>query len=234
MRISILFSIIFYFITSLNLAYPKDIIPQRAYQYIPQLLVEIDRHWIDRSEYISFFPAQVEQETCINNTYCWNPRAENKRGKEYGFGLGQITVVQGRFNKFQELKDKFNELKNWEWEDRFNYKFQLEALILEDKFNYIRIQKTEYFNQLHLYAFMFSAYNGGLGAVLQDKEYCKSIKNCDKSKWFNNVEKYSLKSKYKLNNYSKSAFEINREYVKNIIFIRSPKYFELFKKMGVF
>jgi membrane-bound lytic murein transglycosylase MltF len=79
------------------------------------------------------------------------------------------------------------------------------------------------------FAMMFAAYNGGIGGVLSDIKVCESTSGCDPYKWFDNVEKTSLKAKTKVTGYGKSFFDINREYPRNIMFLRNRHYQELIK-----
>ena len=67
---------------------------------MPTLATEQRTHWPD-VPIRSALAAQVEQETCpsLKSAKCWNPRAELKTSREYGFGLGQLTVTQ-KFDNF--------------------------------------------------------------------------------------------------------------------------------------
>jgi hypothetical protein len=70
----------------------------------------------------------------------------------------------------------------------------------------------------------FSAFIGGLGGVLWDRRLCSSVPGCDPNQWFGHVEHHSTKAKAAVAGYGKSFFEINREYVRNVMIVRRPKY----------
>ena len=196
-------------------------IPERAHFYAPILKKEITQTWPD-IPLPAALAGQVEQETCPSLTHkkCWNPRAELKTSREYGFGLGQIAVTSW-FNNFEEVKKLDAKLKSWRWEDRYDPARQLRALVVMDKKAYFKLSfATDHYERM---AFMFSAYNGGLGGVMQDRRLALS-KGADPNKWFGNVEIYSFKSKTKLQGYGKSFFEINRGYVKAVLTMRMQKY----------
>lgn len=197
-------------------------IPERAKVYLPVLKGIVDKDWY--SLYKKYILAgQIEQETCITLRHknCWNPKAELKTIREYGFGFGQLTVTK-KFDTFKEVKGYNKELQNWKWENRFDPYFQLKAFVAKDKFTYGVFKYIKDADER--LAMTLAAYNGGIGGVLNDRKVCTRIIGCDKDKWFNNVEKYSTKSKVVTSGYGKSFFQINREYVRNIFFKRSFKY----------
>lgn len=169
---------------------------------------------------------QIEQETCISlkHSKCWSPHAELKTSREYGFGLGQITVTD-RFNNFEIIKQMDSKLKTWEWSDRYNPQLQIRALVVYNRHLYSSVKAlTENPNDRN--AFMYCAYNGGLGGLIKDRNICKGVAGCDPSKWFGNVEKYTFRNTKPVEGYKKSFFDINREYVSNILKIRGPRYKE--------
>lgn len=205
-------------------------IPELALVYLPLLLATQQEIW-PRAPIPSFLAAQVEQESCITlkHSKCWNPRAELKTKREWGVGVGQVTIAYRadgsvRFNKFEELKQEFASLRGWQWSDRYNINYQFTALIEMDKSIFNRIKNAA--TVPDRLAFTLSAYNGGEAGVMQDRTLCRNTSGCDPNSWFGNVERTSLKSKVKWDGYGKSAYEINREYVHNVLFVRRAKYLE--------
>lgn len=203
-------------------------LPVRAKEHIPVLLEQIDTYWPEMTE-PSLLCAQIETETCygLKDRRCWNPTTELKTSREYGFGLGQITIAydsrgRERFNNFDMVRQLHDDMRSWKWKDRFNALYQLRALVLYDRKLWLSLKNAE--NGKERYAMTFAAYNGGLGGLQGEIAMCRASRNCDPTKWFGNVEHHSKKSRKKYKGYGKSFFEINREYPRNIFGYRRPKY----------
>jgi hypothetical protein len=222
MRIFILCLVVCFFCARIPVTALAQEIPANARLYLPILLQEIDTHWPDVS-LRSVLGAQVEQETCASLTSrrCWNPSTELKTSREYGFGLGQITVTK-RFDTFSEVKRLDPTLKAWKWADRYDPVLQLRALVLKDRYNVERFPLAS--TPLDSLRFGIAAYNGGLGGMIKDINLCRSTPGCDPGRWEGHVEKTSLKSRKKWKGYGQSAYEINRGYVRNIFGPRREKY----------
>jgi hypothetical protein len=203
-------------------------LPENAVKYAPVLKQELETKWPGIGPK-SYFAAQVEQETCVSlkSKKCWSPSAELKTSREYGFGLGQLTVTE-RFNAFDDVKKLDKELAAWKWENRYDATYQLKALVVYDKSIYTKLPAPIQ----EKFPFMFAAYNGGMGGILKDRKFCQGTANCNPNLWWGNVENTSFKSKTKPKGYGKSFFEINREYPKNIMMIRSPKYRSIMDSLG--
>ncbi len=205
------------------------VVPPNALVYAPVLVSEQRSVWPQMPEPWTL-GGLVEQESCIRLTHpkCWNPRAELKTPREYGFGFGQITVAyqtdgSERFNKFNELRAQQPALKDWTWDNRYDPAFQLRAIVLMNRANWSKIPPAATVSD-HL-AFMLSGYNGGVGAVRQDRILCSNTPGCDSGRWFGNVELNSVKSRVPQALYGgKSWFSINREYVRNVMNLRRAKY----------
>lgn len=199
-------------------------LPVAAISLIPVLHDEIAARWPELP-LPSALAAQVEQETCasLKSKGCWNPRTELKTSREYGFGLGQLTVTS-RFNAWEEVRGMDAGLRDWRWENRYDARLQLRALVVKDRFNARSFPSaTAYTDRL---AFAFAAYNGGVGGTLSDIKLCRATSGCDPGRWFGNVERTSLKARGKVDGYGQSFFDINRGYVRAVLIERRPKYVE--------
>ena len=202
-------------------------IPLGAMKYLPTLQSEISAHW-PTLPMPSMLAAQIEQESL------WQPGAKLKTEREYGFGLGQFTVAyradgSERFNAWREVKALDAGLKDWAWEDRYDVRYQLRAVVVKNRstFNRLRRLLDDNYNAL---AMTDAAYNGGLGGVLGERRLCAAVTGCDPRVWFGHVELQSTKSRVKWRGYGLSAYEINRLHVKNVLVVRRSKYVPL---MGV-
>lgn len=72
-------------------------------------------------------------------------------------------------------------------------------------------------------AFGDAAYNGGIGGLNRDRVACKISGKCNPDIWFDNVELFCTKSKAILYA-NRSACDINRHHVYEVIKLRSDKY----------
>lgn len=206
----------------------RTFVPAGAWTYAPTLVEVQTRIWPGAPEPFTF-AGQVEQESCISlrHSKCWNPHAELKTSREYGFGFGQITTAYNkdgsvRFNKFEELKVAHAGLRSWAWADRYRADYQLLAIVEMDKALFRTWQDVA--TTRDRWAFTLAAYNGGKGGLLQDRLLCTNTKGCNPRVWFGNVEHHSLKTRKVNPGYGKSAFEINREYPHLILNLRRDKY----------
>lgn len=206
-------------------------VPALAKVYLPVLLAAVQAHWPGMPVQ-AMLAGQVEQETCpsLTSSKCWNPRAELKTSREYGFGLGQLTVTQ-RFDNFASARALHPSLAAWRWEDRYRADHQLRALVLMDRIAFERLRPGAD-NNHEGHAFMLSAYNGGAGGVLKDRRLCQATPGCDARRWFGHVERRSTKSKTRMAGYGKSLFEINREYVRNVMGVRMARYADWMARRG--
>jgi hypothetical protein len=172
----------------------------------------------------STLPAQMEQETCssLHSPKCFNPRAELRTPREYGFGLGQLTVTPS-FNNFSEVKNTQPALKTWLWNQRFDAEKQIVALLTMDR-QAFKACSTLMAGPDDALQCAFSVYNGGLGGLRADRRLCANTKGCDPTRWFGNVERVSTKAKVPAKGYGQSFYQINRGYVRNIVLVRRPKY----------
>lgn len=211
-------------------------VPSRALEHLPSLVKAQSSLW-PAAPQPWFLAGQVEQETCpsLTSPKCWNPRTELKTSREYGFGLGQITIAYRadgsvRFNKWAELRARYPELRAWSWEQRYEPAYQLTAFVLMDR----SICKlfADAASVEDTLAMCLAGYNGGEGAVKQDQLLCSNTPGCDPRRWFGHVEKNSMKARVPYAGYGKSPFDINREYPRAILGVRRAKYQQYFPGGG--
>lgn len=181
-----------------------------------------------KSEYLA---GLIELESCISlkHSKCWNAKSRLRSSREEGAGLGQITRAfradgSIRFDALSELKQKHKlDLKELTWYNVYTRPdLQIRAVVLKMRDNYTYYLKYSS-NVTEAYAFADAAYNGGIGGLDNERRACKLADWCDHTKWFNNVEKMCLKSKAALYG-NRSACDINRHHVVDVIKVRSGKY----------
>jgi len=212
-----------------KLARRVPFVPAGAARYAPLLVAQQRSAWPAAPEPWTL-AGLVEQESCVSlrSRRCWNPRAELKTYREYGFGFGQITVDYNkdgseRFNKFKELKNQYASLRGWRWGARYDPGYQLTAVV-EMTHGLWRRVPAAHDTDAH-WAFALSSYNGGLGSLLRDRRLCANSAACDATRWFGNIETHSLKLRAPRPAYGgQSWFSINRGYVRNVLTVRRAKY----------
>lgn len=197
-------------------------LPPNAQIYLPVLQAEIARGWPSANPG-SMLAAMIERETCVSlkSPKCWSPKAELRTSREYGFGFPQLTITP-KFNKFEEVKRLDASLSRWEWSDRYNPVYQLRALVVMNRFDYERLSMVP--DGWQRMAMTASAHNGGLGGVFADQRLCKTLPGCNPLVWFGNVEAHSTKSSTKVSGYGQSFRDINRSYVRDVLYPRRTKY----------
>ena len=189
----------------------------------------------------SYFPGLIEHESCISLTHskCWNPKAELKTSRELGIGLGQMTKAYKadgsvRFDTLTDVVRKYpKELNGLNWNSiKQRPDLQVRSIVLLWRSNYILFNNKgiDYWDML---AFSDSAYNGGYSHVYKDMQLCKMKTNCNQKIWFDNVEKYSVKSTKKIYG-DRSAYDINRHHVKDVLKNRIPKYIDDWVASGMY
>lgn len=207
-------------------------IPANAVALLPQLRIVQSEYWPEHPM-PSYFGALIEQESCISLTHsrCWNSRAQLKTAREEGAGLGQFTRAydaQGRlrFDALAEVRSLDpTGLSDFSWSTVYTRPdLGMRAILVKVRDCYQRLARQTKASPLNLVAFCDAAYNGGAGGVSQDRAICFETTGCDANVWFANVERTSSKSRVKWQGYGKSAFDINREHVSNVLILRRPKY----------
>ena len=221
------------FSTSNALSISKDI-PKKADKYIP-LLHETTKNYFSTFPFPAYFGALIEHESCISlkHSKCWNPKSQlYVKGKEQGVGFGQITRTwrngKIRFDTLSELKRKYpRALKHLNWGNiKSKPKLQMTAVVLKWRDTFKRMPNVSFLTKV---AFTDAAYNGGYGGLRKDRKLCGLRKGCDPKKWFNNVEKTCSKSKKVLYG-RRSACDINRHHVKDVLKTRASKYLDRWNK----
>ncbi len=100
----------------------------------------------------------------------------------------------------------------------------MRAILVKVKSDYRRLEQQTGAAPAELMALVDSAYNGGFGGVLQDRQLCALKPGCDPNRWFGHVEFTSTKSREKWRGYGKSAYAINREHTELVLNVRRAKY----------
>jgi len=203
--------------------------PQAALLLLPTLKAEQTAYW-PAMPLPAALGAQVEQETCtsLKSRSCWSPAAELRTSREQGVGLGQLTRAfradgSVRFDALTELVQTYpRELQGLSWAKHTDPSLQLRALVLKDRQGYDQVDGAD--TELDRLAMAFAAYNGGAGGLASDRVACAGTPGCDPGRWFGHVERTSLKAKAAVPGYGKSFFAINREYVRNIMVVRTVRY----------
>jgi len=207
----------------------NDFIPPQAFTHKDTIKNELDIYFPSIPNY-NYVPALIEHESCISlkHSRCWNSTSELRSKREQGLGLGQTTRAfredgSVRFDILTDMRKKYiNELKEANWET-FKYRpdLQIRLTVLLLKENYkglrdvpdpmIRLQMTDV------------AYNGGIGWVQRERRACGLAKECDPNIWFNNVERYCVRSKKAIYG-DRTPCTISRHHVDDVINKRLPKY----------
>lgn len=159
---------------------------------IPQKALEFREYLIKESRFVwgltapsATFAAQIHTESC------WNERAKSPAG---AMGLTQFMPKTADWigSIYTELAEA----------DPYNPYWAINALVLYNKYHFDKIQAVDFASKM---AFVLSAYNGGLGWVLRDREKAKEY-GYNPYCYFENVEKVN-------SGRSKKAFRENRNYV---------------------
>lgn len=196
-------------------------IPELAVTLACLFLKEIRTHFPSFTTPSVMF-GQVEKESR------WKANATLRTSREFGAGLGQFTRAYNpdgtvRFDAAKEMREQFRvELAGWRDDNLYDTNYQLRAVVLKNRTNYLRSAKAA--DHKEQTAFMLAAYNAGLGMVNRDRSLCANTPGCDPNKWFGNVEKQGFQSKTKWQGYGQSAFDITRSYVFDVMNKLAPKY----------
>lgn len=206
----------------------RTFIPAAAEAHRATLATERARHWPDHPA-PHVLPALIEHESCITlrHSRCWNPGSRLKSAREEGAGLGQITRAwhpdgRTRFDALAEMRDRHPALRELSWANVYSRPdLQIRAVVLKSRDNFQALRTVS--DPWQRLAFADAAYNGGLGGVTKERRACQIKTGCDPQRWFGHVERTCLKSRTPL--YSgRSACDINRHHVADVLLVRAPKY----------
>ena len=206
----------------------RSYIPPAAQHYRGMLQAEYQAHWPDHPR-PELLPALVEHESCITlrHSRCWNPASRLKSAREEGAGFGQITRAWRpdgtlRFDALAEMRERHPALRGWSWANVYQRPdLQLRAVVLKVRGDYQALRVVA--DPVERLAMADAAYNGGLGGVNKERRACGLRAGCDPQRWFSHVEVTCLKSRAPLYG-GRSACDINRHHVKDVLAVRSPKY----------
>lgn len=216
----------------------KTYIPPQAFTYKETIKKELDTYFPELYNY-NYVPSLAEQESCISLKHkrCWSPTSQLKTQREEGAGLSMITRAYKadgsiRFDSLKAIRDNYKkELKDAQWETIYQRPdIQIRMMVLMIRDDYKRLYNiTTVDNRLQM---TDSAYNGGLGGLLKERRACGLSKDCNPNIWFNNVERYCLKSKKPLYG-TRSVCFINREHTSSVFLVKIPKYQKQYFKQGI-
>ncbi len=222
--------LIFLFVLFSNLVFAEvDFIPPQAFTFKDTIKSQLDLYFPELYNY-NYVPSLTEHESCLHLKHkkCWNSLSRLKTAREEGAGLGQITRAYKadgtvRFDALTDMAKRYKtELHEARWEtiyQRPDLQIRMMVLMLKESYKKLyNIENPEYRMQM-----VDAAYNGGLGGVLKERRACGLAQNCNPNIWFNNVEKYCLKSKKVLYG-TRSACDINRHHVEDVFHSNIPKY----------
>lgn len=203
-----------------------DTLPAGFATYGPILKAEQAKYWADHPD-PAILAALVEQESCasLKSPRCWNPAARLKSAREEGAGMGQITRAYRadgslRFDALAGLRGQYGaDLAGLSWDTVYQRPdLQLRALVLMS-----RDSARTFRGAPAWLAFGDAGYNGGVAGVQRERRACKLSAGCDPAQWFAHVEAHCLKSRQPLYG-NRSACDINREHVRNVLLVRRAKY----------
>lgn len=215
-----------------SLSCAQNYIPGKAYVYRSIVIKEVDTFFPDIPNR-SYVPALIEHESCITlkHSRCWSATSRLKTSREEGAGLGQLTRAYNkdgteRFDALSDLRTRHRRhLAELSWETIYQRPdLQIRSLILMTKDNFKSLYDVA--NLMERLAMSDAGYNGGMGGLQRERRQCNLTRGCDPGVWFGNVELHCLKSKKPLYA-NRSACDINRHHVKDVLKYRIPKYEKL-------
>ncbi len=207
----------------------KTFIPVKAFTYLPTVKTEATRI-MPQFDTPWYFGSLVEHESCISlkHSRCWSPTSQLLSKRERGAGLSMLTIAYNtdgstRFDSLTDLRRaNMLELKELSWSNILERPdLQIRSLVLMTRSNYNIFHEVN--SKLQRLAMTDQAYNAGAGRVKKNRLKCSLEKDCDPNIWFGNVENYCTASTKPL--YAgRSACDIAKEHVTDVLLTRMPKY----------
>lgn len=205
-------------------------IPPQAHEHLPVLGKQV-REVMPSFPTPHYFGALIEHESGCPaiKRMCWNAKARLKSQREEGAGLGQITRAYRedgslRFDALEETRRLdprgLNELR---WDNVYDRPdLQMRMVVLMTRQNWNRASKltSDPYFQLQITDL---SYNAGFGRVLNDMRGCSLKPGCNPQVWRGHVEKTCTAST-KLLYGTRSACDISRHHVHDVVDVRMPKY----------
>lgn len=202
-------------------------VPRQALQYLPVLKAEQVKYWPQHPAPEQLGGLIDHESACPRVRSCWNPAAQLKTQREEGAGFGQITRAYRkdgglRFDALAEMRSAHPALGGWNWGNVYQWPdYQLRAVVLKSQDNFRALRMVA--DPLERLNFADAGYNGGMNGVQNERRACGLAKGCDPQRWFNHVELHCLKSRTALYG-QRSACDINRHHVRDVVLTRSAKY----------
>lgn len=198
-----------------------EVLPERAYTYLPVLASEYLRHWPDHPN-PSLLAGMAHTETCITDRHrmCWSPQARLKSSREEGAGLGQLTRTwradgSVRFDALAEMRARHPALRELSWATIYDRPdLQLRALVLKGREDYGALTGVRSVTERAVFG--VAAYNRGLGGVMSERRACQIKPECDPQRWFGHVSTTCTASRVPLYG-GRSACDINRAHVAKVV-----------------
>ncbi|NMG71835.1 lytic murein transglycosylase [Parazoarcus communis] len=221
-------AIVFYGLVGLFGSVAHGQVPAAAHQHLLGLQAEIRAHF-NGHPMPEYFGGLIEHESCISLTHsrCWSSKSRLKTAREEGAGLGQLTRAWRpdgslRFDALAEMRDRHPALRELSWRTIYDRpELQMRAVVLKVRDDYTTLRVVA--DPLERLAMTDAAYNGGLGGLQRERRACQIKDGCDPQRWWGHVEHTCLKSRTPLYG-NRSACDINRHHVADVIQRRAPKY----------
>ena len=173
---------------------------------------------------------------CMSAASQFTTKWKDGTRREQGAGIAMITrawKADGtlRMDTLASLKRVYpKELKDLNWDNITQQPgLQARAMVLLLRSDYRQFSEVP--NHIERMKFTDSSYNGGARDAKAARKVCGLAAGCDPNIWFDNVEKYSVKSDKALYG-NRSPKEINNNHVRDVFLNRMPKYKPLLPALG--